>query len=256
MKKYIIAGNWKMNTTVDTAAELASGIITKLVDNRTNVGVLFCPPFINIPFVHYILKGTAIMLGAQNCHAEVKGAFTGEVSAEMLCSAGCSHVIIGHSERRKYFHENDEEINNKIKAARRASLTPLLCIGETLEERQSEQTYNILERQIKGGLTGIEVTSELPLIVAYEPVWAIGTGIAATTEQIQSAHGFIREQLIDLYENSGREIPLLYGGSVDSSNCKGIFDLDNVCGALVGGASLKVDAFYEIIASAEEASQK
>lgn len=250
MNRYLIAGNWKMNTELPDALFLTHNIVDWIADYNNLVEVLICPPFINLSEVAKIINNTEIKLGAQNCHWIEKGAYTGEISCPMLKSIGCSHVIIGHSERRQYFHETDETVNLKIKAALSSGLIPVVCIGETLEERKSSATYSILERQIQFGLGGLMESDVSSLVLAYEPVWAIGTGIAATKEQVDEAHNNIRQMLIKEFGPSANDTLILYGGSVTETNALELLALDNVNGALVGGASLKAESFIKIYNSA------
>lgn len=246
MKRYLIAGNWKMNTNVEQAEALAMNITKSINESRPDVGLLLCPPFTNLTSVSKIIAGTGILLGAQNCYWEEKGAFTGEVSCDMIKSAGCSHVIIGHSERRQFFGETDETVNKKINAALRHGLIPLVCIGETLEQRQNGLTFDILSSQIINGFSGINQQNFSDIVIAYEPVWAIGTGVAATTEQVDEAHNKLRKLLFNEFGDTSKDTMLLYGGSVNAANAEEILKLKNVNGALIGGASLKPDSFIQI----------
>ncbi|MCX7908963.1 MAG: triose-phosphate isomerase [Ignavibacteria bacterium] len=252
MKRMLIAGNWKMHKTLKEAEELASDIFNWVETNRPKSDVAVCPPF---PFLHTISKiiaGTKIYLGAQNCYHEPEGAFTGEVSPPMLVSVGCKFVIIGHSERRTYFSENDQLINAKIQAALRFNLSPIFCIGETLQERQENRTYEIVERQIKIGLNNISIEQIRNIVIAYEPVWAIGTGVSANTEQIDEAHRFIRKLLINTFGPECNDTLILYGGSLNSKNAKEILSLPDVNGGLIGKASLDSKEFTKIIEYAEQ----
>jgi triosephosphate isomerase (TIM) len=251
MRKYLIAGNWKMNTTAEEAMEISSKIKAAFPYDYNKIAILLCPPFTSIHSVSGIIQGTSIALGGQNCYYEPKGAFTGEISINMLGHLGCSHIIVGHSERRKYFHENDDIINKKAIAVLSGNLKPIICIGETLEERQEGKTFDILQTQLEQCLKNISTDNSEKITIAYEPVWAIGTGLAATPAQIAEAHHFIRQKLIEIFPVHGQQILIQYGGSVDSSNCKSILGIENVGGALVGGASLKPDVFIDIIKSAE-----
>jgi triosephosphate isomerase len=193
-----------------------------------------------------------VLLGAQNCHYEESGAFTGEISLPMLSYLGCTYVILGHSERRTYFHEDDELINRKILAALDYGINPVVCIGETLEERQSNKTFEVLERQITLGLKSITEENINEMVVAYEPVWAIGTGVNATPEQVEEAHGFIKETIKRTLGMKTGSLPVLYGGSVNAENAGSILELENVNGALIGGASLKSESFISILKTSEE----
>lgn len=251
MKKILLAGNWKMNTNLNEAIELADGIRLRLLNKKLNSKILICPPFINLISVYRVVKDSGILLGAQNCYYEDKGAFTGEISLNMLATIKCNFVIIGHSERRTIFGETDELINKKVTSVLNSSIAPILCIGETLEERQSGKTFDVLEKQIKTGLMNIASEKLKKLVIAYEPVWAIGTGLNASNQQIDEAHEFIKKQLVNSFGTTAEDILLLYGGSVNAENAEEILSLKNVNGALIGGASLKVDSFISIIESAE-----
>jgi len=213
-----------------------------------DVEVGIAPPFTTIAAVGAALKGSAVRLMAQNIYWEDKGAFTGEVSAPMIKDLGCTHVIIGHSERRQLFGETDETVNKRLKAAFQHALTPIFCIGETLSEREGGQTLAVLEKQVKGGLGGIGKPEARTIVLAYEPVWAIGTGKTATTNQAQEAHAFIRKLLAGLYDQDTADaIRIQYGGSVKPDNVKELMNMPDIDGALVGGASLKADSFIPII---------
>lgn len=252
MKKMLIAGNWKMNTTYKEAKELALNIVSGLSGlGQLKSKILFCPPFTNIFAVKEAIKGFEIELGAQNCFYELKGAFTGEISPLMLLELGCNYVIIGHSERRTYFGEDDALINRKVLAATRAGLNVILCIGETLEQRKKNETFSVLEYQINTDLDLFPSEHLKRLVIAYEPVWAIGTGISATNEQIEEAHNWIREYLIGKFGSIANDIIILYGGSLSDSNSAEIFSIANVNGGLIGGASLDATKFLNIIKSAE-----
>ncbi len=242
----LIAGNWKMHGTQAEAAALVEGIKAG-VASISGREVLVAPPFTALAAVREALRGTAILLAGQDLHWETKGAFTGEVSAAMLRDAGCSHVIIGHSERRQYFGETDETVAKKVAAAQAHGLTPILCVGERLEEREAGQTLAVVERQVRGGLLRCGGAAIRGVVVAYEPVWAIGTGKVATNEQAQEVHAFIRRILGDL---GGSEVAgacrILYGGSVKADNIDGLMAQPDIDGALVGGASLQVESFVRI----------
>jgi triosephosphate isomerase len=245
MRKWIVAGNWKMHNTLAESIALAKAI-------REGAGglkggtIVLAPPFTALFSVSETIKGANLFLAAQNMHQEDKGAFTGEVSAPMLKDIGCSYVIIGHSERRKYFHENDNDVNLKVKKALDAGLTPIMCVGETNEEREKGVTQDVVGRQVKNGLHGMEKIADI--VIAYEPVWAIGTGKVATPAQAQETHHFIRGILKDLYgTGAAKETRILYGGSVTKDNISDLIAMDDIDGALVGGASLKADGFLGII---------
>lgn len=247
MSKYLIAGNWKMNTNLDEAKSITDGLHS-YINYDSEVEMLICPPYTHLGFLSEIVDLSRISLGAQNVHYEDKGAFTGEISNDMLLSVGCEYVIIGHSERRTLFDETDEMINKKVMNSLKAGLRVILCIGETLEERESGITNSVLEGQLNRGLVGVVDTINLK--IAYEPVWAIGTGKTASTEQITETHSFIAKLLKNRFgENS---IKILYGGSMNSENAKEILSIPNVKGGLIGGASLKPESFLAIYSAALE----
>ncbi len=250
MSKYLIAGNWKMNTDVNSAVELASGIMEQLKD-KEGVEVLICPPFTNIYHVFDVVNNSTILVGAQNCYYEENGAFTGEISVGMIKSLGCDFIIIGHSERRAIFNETDELINKKAHSILNAGLKPIICIGETLDDRKAGKTNKILEAQLTKSLKSITDTQSKEIIIAYEPVWAIGTGVSAENKQIEEAHKFIRDFLVQKFPENGEYILIQYGGSVKPDNAKEILSIKNVNGALIGGASLRVDLFIPIINTAQ-----
>jgi triosephosphate isomerase len=247
MRKPIIAGNWKMHKTGTDAKVLAAGIVERVKD-ISKAQIVLCPPFTALGAVAEAIKGSEVELGAQNCHFEDKGAFTGEVSTAFLIDAGCKYVIIGHSERRQYFGEDDALINKKIKKAQAAGLVPIFCIGETLQERQKEQTFDVLRRQVLHGLKEVSLSDPEKLIIAYEPVWAIGTGMTATKEQAQEAHRYIRDLLAGLWgSETAEKIRIQYGGSVKPDNVAELMAQDDIDGALVGGASLEAESFAKIV---------
>lgn len=247
MRKPIIAGNWKMYKTVERAINLV-GELADLVSNVRDVEIVVCPPFTALDAVIDTAAGTNIKVGAQNMHWETEGAFTGEVSPLMLKQMGCNYIILGHSERRQYFGETDENVNRKLKSALRYQLTPIVCVGELLEQRESGITEQVIRTQVEASLAGLE-TSEVPiLIVAYEPVWAIGTGKTASNEDAQNVIGFIRKVIAEMYgEASANQVRILYGGSVKPDNIKGLMQEKDIDGALVGGASLDADTFGKIV---------
>jgi triosephosphate isomerase len=243
----LIAGNWKMHKSGSQAVEAAEQL-KNLVKTAENVEIMIAPTYTALYQVGQALNGSAVALGAQNLHWEKQGAFTGEISAEMLVDAGCSHVIIGHSERRQYFDESDATINRKIKAALLAKLTPVFCIGETETQRLAGETFSVLDKQVRDGLKDFAFRDLGDLIVAYEPVWAIGTGKVATPEIADEVHGVIREIVSSLYSaDISASLSILYGGSVKPDNIAGLYEKENIDGALVGGASLKPDSFLSII---------
>lgn len=244
MRKAIIAGNWKMNNTASEGVALVKAIAPLVKDATCDVVV--CVPAIDIPAVSEALKGTNIMLGAENVHFAEKGAYTGEISAAMLKEYGVKYVIIGHSERRQYFGETDETVNKRTLTALKAGLTPIVCVGETLEERETGKTEEVLYRQIKEGLNGVEDITAL--VVAYEPVWAIGTGKTATAAQANETIGFIRKTLGELFcEKCAAKVRIQYGGSMNAGNCKELMAQKEIDGGLIGGASLKANDFATIV---------
>ena len=247
MRRPVIAGNWKMFKTAQEARDLVTTLIP-LVENNTEVDVVVAPVFTVLGAVKPILEGTTVKLAAQDCCWEEEGAFTGEISPKFLVDAGCTHVIIGHSERRQYFFETNETVNKKLKAALSARLTPLFCLGETLEQRENGSTFDIIRQQLSEGLTGITGDAIGAVVIAYEPVWAIGTGKTASDEQAQEVHFFIRKYLSDTYgKDIADSIRILYGGSVKPDNVRGLMSQPDIDGALVGGASLKADSFAAIV---------
>ena len=246
LRRPLLAGNWKMNLTLAQSVELARAIKDGAASASGETAV--CVPFTAIAAVAEVLKGSPVRLGAQDCYWEASGAYTGEISNGMLVDAGCSMVIIGHSERRKLFGDSDEWVNKKLAAALKAGLTPIVCIGETLEERESQKTWRVLETQLAGGLKGFAPADLSKVVVAYEPVWAIGTGKTASPAQAQEAHLFVRGQLEKLYGKPfAGGVRILYGGSVTADNVDTLMSQPDVDGALVGGASLKKDSFLRIM---------
>jgi len=236
-----------MFTVVDEAKALVKAL-KDMVNDVTKVEVVVCPPFISLHAVKEVLAGSRIGLGAQNVYWEKSGAFTGEISAPMLKSVGCTYVIIGHSERRTYFGETDETVNKRVLAALSEGLKPIVCVGETLEERESGKAFDVIKRQITGGLANLSVEQMASVVIAYEPVWAIGTGKTATPAQAQEVHAFIRKLLNDLFGQTTAEATRIqYGGSVKPDNVTELMSQPDIDGALVGGASLKVDSFEKII---------
>ncbi|HKZ17960.1 MAG TPA: triose-phosphate isomerase [Geobacteraceae bacterium] len=247
MRKPVIAGNWKLYKTSQEAVDFVTSLIP-MVKDITDVEIIIAPVFTVLDTVRKTLKDSGLKLAAQNCFWEDEGAYTGEVSPKMLTDAGCTYVIIGHSERRQYFAETDETINKKIKAALKGGLVPIFCAGETLVEREAGETLAVLRKQIAGGLSGISAADVDRTIIAYEPVWAIGTGKTATINQAQEAHKFIRDLLSELYGQAvSDKIRILYGGSVKPENVSGLMSQSDIDGALVGGASLKAESFASIV---------
>jgi len=243
----IIAGNWKMNMTATQARELTSKLIP-LVANVKDRDIVLSPPFTSIAAVAETIKGTNIGLAAQNLHWEDKGAFTGEISADMLLDSGCKYVIIGHSERRQYFGETEETVNRKVKQALKKGLLPILCVGETLAEREAGRLNEIISRQVTGGLKDISTDDMKKVVIAYEPVWAIGTGKTATPEQANEVHALIRQKVKALYSTDIAEgLRIQYGGSVTPENVSTLMAMPDIDGALVGGASLKPESFAALV---------
>ncbi len=246
-RRPLIAGNWKMYKTCSEAVETA-GQLAKLVATATDIDIMIAPPFTALAPVADVIKGTRVALGAQNLFWETEGAFTGEISPAMLVSTGCKYVIIGHSERRQHFGEIDNTVNKKIQAAIQHNLIPILCVGETEKERESNETFSVLDRQVKKGLEVFSENDLKTLIIAYEPVWAIGTGKTATKDQAQEAHRFLRTLLEKSFSGTFSESTrILYGGSVKPNNISELMAMPDIDGALVGGASLDAKTFSEII---------
>ena len=251
----LIAGNWKMNTDVKEGRALASRIAEGIAENEgyDAIDLAVCPPFVHLPGVGEALSHVPVALGAQNMHAGEEGSYTGEVSAPMLTSVGCSHVILGHSERRQYFDETDTDINKKVSQARAHDLVPILCVGESIEQRRSGNADAVVRSQLRGGLEGVSITSGNDLVVAYEPIWAIGTGESATPEQAQDMHALIRDELSNRYGGDvAVDVPLLYGGSMKPHNATGLLSQSDVDGGLIGSASLAADSFLGIADCAME----
>ncbi len=248
MRRRIIAGNWKMNKNLSESIGLISELKSKMSEKPENVDVLIFPPYTSLETASALTKDSPIKLGAQNMHQADSGAFTGEISADMLKSVGCEYVILGHSERRHIFGETDELINEKIKKALSKDLIPVFCIGETLEERESGITKDVIRSQVEKGLNGVSEDELSRVIIAYEPVWAIGTGKTATPEQAQEVHKFIRELIQNNYSSQAAEnVIILYGGSVKPENASTLLAEEDIDGALVGGACLKAESFAGII---------
>ena len=246
MRTPVIAGNWKLFKTIAEATGMVNEL-KPLVAGTKDVEIVVAPVFTALSRVADVLAGSNVNLAAQDCYWEEEGAFTGEVAPKLLANAGCSHVIIGHSERRQYFGETDETVNKKAKAAIAAGLTAIVCVGETLAEREADKTFAVIETQLKGGLAGFSADLLSKAVIAYEPVWAIGTGKTASDAQAQEVHAFIRSLMAKLFgQASADAIRILYGGSVKPDNVKGLMSQTDIDGALVGGASLKADSFAAI----------
>jgi triosephosphate isomerase len=243
----LIAGNWKMYKTGPEAVAAARSL-KELTAGVSDVDVMIAPAFTALAATAEALEGSPIAVGAQNLHWESEGAFTGEISPAMIRAAGCRYVIIGHSERRQLFGETDQAVNRKVRAALAAGLTPVLCIGETEAEREAQQTFSVLDKQLRLGLEDLSLPTPVDVVVAYEPVWAIGTGQTATREQAQEAHAFIRGLLRKLYGEAAADATrMLYGGSVKPDNIADLIGMDDIDGALVGGASLAPETFARIV---------
>jgi len=249
LRRPIVAANWKMNMTSGPGAELARGVAENL-EGFEGADVVICPPFTALATVGEILRGTVIGLGAQDVHWEPEGAFTGEISTAMLADLGCTWVIVGHSERRTYFGETDETVLRKVDAVLTAGLRPIVCVGETLQQREADQTEAVLRKQVTNGLRGLGARLD-DAVIAYEPVWAIGTGRTATPDQAQAAHLFIRGLIAEIAgEQVARGMRIQYGGSAKPSNAEELFALPDVDGGLIGGACLKADSFAEVVRAA------
>ncbi len=246
----LVAGNWKMNLDLAAARQLTSGVVAA-VGSTHNVDVAICPTFVNLDAMYSIMHGSGIRLGAQTMHEADSGAYTGEISASMLRAVGCHYVILGHSERRQFFGETDDGVSRKAQQARRHRLTPIVCVGEVLEQRESGEQNKVVESQVRKSLSDVSIDNGSELVLAYEPVWAIGTGKTASPEQVAEMHSHIRSILCDLYGNAkGDDVLILYGGSVKPSNAEDLFARENVDGGLIGGASLKADDFAAIVDAA------
>ena len=246
-RRTIIAGNWKMNTRADDGVKLAKGVADAVGENPS-VEVAVCPPAVYLSRVADVLAGSAVGLGAQNLYPAADGAYTGEVNAAMLSDVGCRYVILGHSERRAILGETDAQISEKLAAALAGNLVPIVCVGETLEDREADKTETVVETQLRGSLEGLDETRAPGVVIAYEPVWAIGTGKTASPEQAEEVHAFIRQLLGEMFTPEvAAQMRIQYGGSVKPSNAKELLSQPNIDGALVGGASLKVEDFLGII---------
>jgi len=246
MRKPIIAGNWKMNLCPEEAERLIQDLIP-LVENAP-CDVVVCPPYIDLVAVSKLVAGTIIQLGAQSVHWAPKGAFTGEISVEMLCALDVSYVIVGHSERRQYFGETDESVNRRAQAALTAGITPIICVGESLEQREKGVTDTIVSKQTIAALAGFSVESVEETVIAYEPIWAIGTGKTATSEDANRTIGIIRNAISSIYGDAlAQTVRILYGGSMNPKNAKELMAMPEIDGGLIGGASLKAEDFSRVI---------
>ncbi|MFA7074663.1 MAG: triose-phosphate isomerase [Endomicrobiaceae bacterium] len=246
MRRPLMAGNWKMHKTIPEAIAMVKELKSKIADVK-DVDVLLCPTFTALYALANELKGSNIKIGAQNLFWEPKGAFTGEIAANMIVDAGCSYVIIGHSERRQYFGETDETVNKRIKAALNAGLFPIVCVGETLNERESNVTFKVIEKQVRDGIKELTAEESAKIVIAYEPVWAIGTGKTATPEQAQEVHEFIRKVYSEMYGSAAEGTRILYGGSVKPDNVAELMKKADIDGGLVGGASLEASSFEKLV---------
>ena len=257
MRSKLIAGNWKMNKNIHETAELISDLKERLKDFRNEIGIVICPPFTSLVVARGLIKDTSMKLGAQNMSDKEDGAYTGEISGRMLTATGCDYVILGHSERRQYFKETNEMINAKGHRARKFGLAPIICVGETLEERESDVTDKIITAQIKGVLADLASTDIAHCVIAYEPVWAIGTGKNASPDQANQVHKLIRKLVGQMYSWAiAEKLTILYGGSVNPTNALDLLSRSDIDGALVGGACLKPDSFMSIIVAGVEAGRQ
>ena len=252
VRKYLIAGNWKMNKTADEAVDLVKSI-THDIGSSTDVGVAVCPPFTALETVSKLVGKSTLSLGAQNMHPKADGAYTGEISAAMLRQLYVTYVILGHSERREYFGESDAFINEKVQAALANNLRPILCVGETLEEREAGKVESVIKTQVEGGLAGVSAAEAENIVIAYEPVWAIGTGKTATPEMAQEVHAFIRKTLATVLDDAAAgKIRILYGGSMKPANAEELLAQPDIDGGLIGGAALDAKSFVKIVEAAEK----
>lgn len=247
MRKKLLAGNWKMNQDKETVVNFAQNLKAKFTENKAELDILICPPFVYIPIFREITKGTLICTGAQNVSYAEKGAYTGEVSAQMLKDIDVQYCIIGHSERRQYFNETDEMLIKKIEQLYKNGLKIIFCCGEILSEREAGNAFNVVEKQVKNVLSNFSEEIMKNIVIAYEPVWAIGTGVTASPEQAQEMHSFIRQTIKNIFnEDIANQTRILYGGSVTPENAANLFAMPDIDGGLVGGASLKIDSFLKI----------
>jgi triosephosphate isomerase len=247
MRKPLMAGNWKMNKTVAEAVSVVKALKTSIADVK-DVDVLICPTFTALYAVNNEVKGSNINIGAQNLFWEPNGAFTGEISPAMVKDTGCSYVLIGHCERRHYFGETNETVNKKTKAALAVGLIPVVCIGETLKEREENIAFKVIEKQIKEGLAGLSAEQSSTVVIAYEPIWAIGTGKTATPDKAQEVHAFARKAYGDMYGgDTSQKVRILYGGSVNPTNVSELMKQPDIDGGLVGGASLEAESFTKLV---------
>lgn len=249
-RRPIIAGNWKMNLTVQQGADLATKLVSMLAGNIEDRDVVICPPFTSLDSVFRAIEDSPIHLGAQNMHFEDEGAFTGEISTAMVLTTGCTYIILGHSERRQLFGETDVDVNAKLVKALAAGLNPIVCVGETLAQREAGDTEKVVLRQVRAAFQGLDSQDAARIVLAYEPVWAIGTGKSATVDQAVEVHGLIRSFLGDRHGDVAQQVRIQYGGSVKPENAEEFFTCDDIDGGLIGGASLKAKDFAEIVKAA------
>lgn len=255
MRRLLIAGNWKMNKGPKETDVLLSGLKEEIDTIPETVDVLVCPPFVSLTNAQKQLDGYGVSLGAQNVHFEDNGAYTGEISLSMLAELDCEYVIVGHSERRQYFGETDKTVNARTKKILNGGLSPVICVGELLEQRKKDQHETVVRNQVRAALVGVESSDVPNTVIAYEPVWAIGTGETATPEQAQEMHKLIRSEIADLYdEGTAANVRVLYGGSMKPANAEDLLSQEDVDGGLIGGASLKADTFASIIRTAAKLS--
>ena len=251
MRRPLIAGNWKMYKTAEEAVELIEALKPLVADVCADRGVVVCPTSTILTAVRDAIEGSPIALGAQNMHWEASGAYTGELSAEMILTSGCTYVILGHSERRQYFAETDETVNRKLVTALKTGLSPIVCVGESLEQREAGQIETVVLAQVEAGLKGISAEEAVKVTLAYEPIWAIGTGKTATSAQAEEVHALIRGKLTDLYSDEvAAQICIQYGGSVKPDNAVELFSQENIDGGLIGGAALDAESFAAIVKAA------
>ncbi len=246
MRKQIVAGNWKMNTLPAEGVQLAKAVVAAAGEVKESVDFIVCPPFTHLSQVAEVVSGSRVALGAQDCAAEAKGAYTGEVAASMLAAVGCKYVILGHSERRQYYGETSETLNKKMAQAYANNLTPIYCIGEVLEEREAGKHFEVVKAQIEEVVYNLSSEQYADLVIAYEPVWAIGTGKTATADEAQEIQAYCREVLAAKFGDAAASTPILYGGSCKPSNAAEIFAKEDVDGGLIGGAALQAEDFIGI----------
>ena len=257
MRKFIVAGNWKMNLTLQNGIDLANEINDRLEQQPSPNHVILCPPFIHLVALHAVADPNHIAIGAQDCSEHASGAYTGEVAADMVKSTGAQYVILGHSERRQYHGETHEQLKCKVEQALANGLEVIFCVGEPLEVREAEQQNDFVAKQLKESLFGLDAEAMSHIVIAYEPIWAIGTGKTATTEQAQQMHAHIRQLIAGQYgDDLAQQTTILYGGSCKPSNAEQLFSQPDIDGGLIGGASLKADDFLQIVEAIDKAKQQ